>query len=259
MQSLSYISQIPSQLPNLSKESLDRPFNKSVYQVSTIGALLEGVYSSEISFSTLRRYGDFGIGTFNDLDGEAICLDGVFYQICSDGTINTVQKDWQTPFATVTFFQPDLISTVNCLDSFHTLELYLDSKLPSHNLLHAIRLDGEFTVVQARSVAKQVAPYRRLIDAVSEQQIFEFKKVEGTLVGFRFPSYMENINVPGYHFHFISADRQQGGHVMNVEIDYAVVQISSIPGFQMLLPEEKTFLQASLGHTNAKELEKIEK
>ena len=34
------------------------------------------------------------------------------------------------------------------------------------------------------------------------------------MLGFRFPDYVEGIEVAGYHLHFISADRSRGGHVL---------------------------------------------
>jgi acetolactate decarboxylase len=34
------------------------------------------------------------------------------------------------------------------------------------------------------------------------------------MLGFRFPTYAEGIEVAGYHLHFISADRSRGGHVL---------------------------------------------
>jgi acetolactate decarboxylase len=35
------------------------------------------------------------------------------------------------------------------------------------------------------------------------------------MLGFRFPSYAEGIEVGGYHLHFIDADRSRGGHVLD--------------------------------------------
>lgn len=34
------------------------------------------------------------------------------------------------------------------------------------------------------------------------------------MLGFRFPTYMEGLEVAGYHLHFISDDRSRGGHVL---------------------------------------------
>ena len=59
----------------------------AIYQYSTINALLEGEFDGDVTLSSLKNYGDFGIGTFNSLDGEMIFLDGVFYSAKSDGKI----------------------------------------------------------------------------------------------------------------------------------------------------------------------------
>ena len=46
----------------------------TVTQISTIDALLASVYDGQMSCGNLLKYGDFGIGTFDKLDGEMIVL-----------------------------------------------------------------------------------------------------------------------------------------------------------------------------------------
>ena len=58
----------------------------AVYQTSTMGALLDGVYDGDVTIAELLRHGDFGLGTFNHLDGEMLVLDGVCYQLRGDGS-----------------------------------------------------------------------------------------------------------------------------------------------------------------------------
>ena len=58
---------------------------REVYQTSTMGALLDGVYEGDVTTRELLRHGDFGLGTFNRLDGEMLVLDGVCYQLRGDG------------------------------------------------------------------------------------------------------------------------------------------------------------------------------
>jgi len=78
-----------------------------LYQTSLISALLEGIYEGDVTYGELRKHGDFGLGTFNQLDGEMVGFDGTFYQIRSDGSARCVTPDQKTPFAVVTFFEPD--------------------------------------------------------------------------------------------------------------------------------------------------------
>ena len=58
-------------------------------------------------------------------------------------------------------------------------------------------------------------PYRPLTEVVADQHVFELAEVAGTMLGFRFPAYVEGIEVAGYHLHFIDEDRRRGGHVLD--------------------------------------------
>jgi len=57
----------------------DARSHHTLFQTSTIDALLEGEYDGDISFAELEERGDFGLGTLEALDGEMIALDGGFY------------------------------------------------------------------------------------------------------------------------------------------------------------------------------------
>src|SRR5665647_3590613 len=70
-----------------------------LYQVSTINALLQGVYDGVIPIGELETHGDFGIGTFDGLEGEMLALDGNYYQIKTDGIAYPVSENMTTPFA----------------------------------------------------------------------------------------------------------------------------------------------------------------
>ena len=88
--------------------SVDNKKADKIYQVSTIDALLEGTYDGSLSFGELREHGNFGIGTFDHLDGEMIGLDGIFYQIRADGQVLQADDGMTTPFAAVCFFEPGI-------------------------------------------------------------------------------------------------------------------------------------------------------
>ena len=59
--------------------------------------------------------------------------------------------------------------------------------------------------------------WTRLIDAAKAQSEFVFADIEGTLVGLWSPGFSSAFSVAGYHLHFLSADRQHGGHLLDVE------------------------------------------
>jgi acetolactate decarboxylase len=186
-----------------------------LFQASTVGALLDGAFDGDLSFAELAEHGDLGLGTLNRLDGEMIALDGDFFRADVDGQIEPVPADARTPFAVVTRFEPAIDQRIEGGLSHDELLARLDSLLPAGASSCAIRLDGRFERVRARSVPAQSPPYRSLTEVVADQHVFELGDVEGTMLGFRFPAYAEGIEIGGYHLHFISADRTRGGHVLD--------------------------------------------
>jgi len=105
----------------------------------------------------------------------------------------------------------------------------------------------------------QSKPYPSLAEATSKQPTFEFHDVKGTLVGFWCPAYAQGINVPGYHLHFLTEDKQAGGHLLECRVQNARLEIDPTPGFNMVLPEGGDFSKADLSEDKSKELEKAEK
>jgi acetolactate decarboxylase len=224
-------------MPICTPGCLSSPQDRDVlFQTSTISALSEGDFDGTLTYGDLRQHGDFGLGTFDNLDGEMIALAGEFYQIKADGKANPVEDSMETPFAVVTFFEPDKTVSLDKMLDYEQLKQYLDSMLSARDIFYAIEVEGTFKYIKARSVSAQSKPYPSLAEALEGQTIFEFNDVTGTLVGFWCPTYVEGINVPGYHFHFITSDRQNGGHLLDCETDNAKVEIDYTSGsFVMLL------------------------
>lgn len=231
----------------------------AVFQISAIRPLLEGSYEGSFSYTCLRQYGDFGIGTFDNLDGEMIGFDNEFYQIKADGLVYRVNGLTKTGFAMVKFFRPDKKVFLKDEVDFAQLQLYIDKLLLSPNIIYAIKIEGKFPYIKTRSVPKQHKPYLPLAQVTKKQAVFEFKETRGLLIGFRFPPYFDGINVPGYHFHFISEDRKSGGHVLDCRLNNARVQIDDSFDFCVKLPESTDFLKMDLTKDNAAELRKAER
>jgi acetolactate decarboxylase len=81
---------------------------------------------------------------------------------------------------------------------------------------------------------------------VSQQQItFELRNVQGTLVGFRLPQYLGDVNVAGYHFHFLRSDRKAGGHLLDGVFLNPVVDVEALRDWQIMLPDNTAFDLAS--------------
>ena len=230
-----------------------------IFQYSAINALLEGVYDSDVTVEELSRHGNFGIGTFDGLDGEMILLDEDFYQIRADGNVYRVPDSMKTPFAVVTFFKGITVSYPQSSLDFQGLTNYIDSLIQTKNIFYAIRVDGLFKQVKTRSVSKQQKPYPRLVEALKKQPEFTLNNVRGTLVGFRCPAYVGGLNVPGYHLHFITKDRSAGGHVLGFQTDSVNVRIEGVNEFRMLLPRNESFYKSDLTGEKKGDLDKVEK
>ncbi len=230
-----------------------------LFQSSTLQALMAGVYDGDLTFQELARHGDFGLGTFEGLDGEMIALEGVFYQIKADGRVYPVAGSMKTPFAEVTFFKAGRTHMIEKPMDLRQLLEYVDRLLSSPNLPYAVRIDGLFPYVKTRSVPRQQKPYPPLAAAAAKQAVFELANVKGVIVAFRHPAYLAGVNLPGYHCHFITADRRAGGHLLDCRVEGATVAVDVLPNFWLRLPESGGFSRTDLTGDRRQELEKVEK
>jgi acetolactate decarboxylase len=185
----------------------------TLFQVSTSGALVQGIYKQAVSSTYLLNYGDFGLGTFDNLDGEMVVLEGAIYQVRGDGTVARIVDDKGTPFAVVVHFTPDLDQTIESVAIFEQLAGICDQYRDSNNLFYAFRIDGRFEHIHTRAM-RATLDRLPLAKAAAIQPEFDFKDIEGTLVGIWAPQLSSAFNVAGYHFHFLSQDRSKGGHLL---------------------------------------------
>ena len=225
-------------------EYLDMPLH-TLFQVSTSRALVQGTYSGAVTCETLLAHGDFGLGTFEGLDGEMVVVDGAAYRAAASGKVTKARGDSAAPFAVVTRFSPTMEQALPSISSFDELEKLCDGYRRSDNLFYAFRIDGTFKNVQTRAVSPP-KHHGNLLDAAKAQQEFKFTNVEGTLVGIYSPAFSEAFSVPGYHFHFLSSDRTEGGHLLEVAGDALRLQGEELNDFHLVLPENEEFLRVDL-------------
>jgi acetolactate decarboxylase len=231
-----------------------------LYQVSTIDALMQGVFDGVQTVGEIRKKGDFGIGTFDALDGEMIVLDGVVYQAKADGHIYKASDNQTTPFATVTYFDRDQAVTTDMPMNLSVFSSAMADKLPTGNMVYAVRMHGTFPTMKVRAIPAQHKPYPTLANASTNQSVYTYSDTTGTIVGFYTPVFFKGINVAGYHLHFISDDRKTGGHILdftvpaNTQVEYDVT-----PGFAMALPTTGDFTGVDLSQDMSGDLAKVEK
>ncbi|PKN18874.1 MAG: acetolactate decarboxylase [Deltaproteobacteria bacterium HGW-Deltaproteobacteria-6] len=228
-----------------------------LYISSPINALLEGLYRDDITIETLKEKGDFGIGTFNNLDGEMIALNGSFFHLDLNGDAYPAASGMKTPFATVCHFQPALTEEIAAPLSYAEFGEHLKRMLPSDNMFYAIHMEGRFQAVETRSVPR-TENYRPLSEATDHQKIRHFKEIEGHLVGFYTPSFMPSVNVPGYHFHFIDKTLSAGGHLLCCQPERLDIRLQIFFSMELTLPKTLDYLTVSFTRDAKKDLEKAE-
>ncbi len=229
----------------------------TLYQVSTATALVEGIYQGAVRVGTLREHGDLGLGTFEDLDGEMVVVDGQFFQVRSDGSARECGDDVLSPFAVVTRFAPETkVSLPECPDLSH-LTARFDALRHSDNVFFTLRVDGHFDYVHVRTMCRTEEGVP-LVEAAAVQPEFEFLDIAGTLVGFWTPESAKTLNVPGYHLHFLSTDHQNGGHLLQCRGSNLRLQIQRGGEYRLALPETEDFLKADLRRDPAADLAQAE-
>lgn len=246
-----------SKLPGSAHATGDR---EVLYQVSTIDALMQGVFDGVQTVGEIRKKGDFGIGTFDALDGEMIVLDGVVYQAKADGHIYTAADSQTTPFATVTYFDRDQAVTTGSPMNLSVFSSTMAGRLPTGNMVYAVRMHGTFPSMKVRAIPAQHRPYPTLAEASKNQSVYTYSDTTGTVVGFYTPVFFQGLNVAGYHLHFISDDRKTGGHILDLTVPAnTTVEYDITPGFAMALPTSGDFTGVDLSKDLSGDLAKIEK
>ena len=230
-----------------------------ITQVAIIDTLLGGMYDGSATVGQLKSWGNIGIGTMHQLDGEMLVVDGVVYQVKYDGTVNRPADSETIPFATVVNFVPTKKIQLKNIKSFKDFEKQVPQYIANRNVPVAIRFKGKFSFMHTRSVERQKKPYRPLIEASKNQAEFKFKNISGDMVGFLFPKYVKGMNVPGWHVHFVDKDRRCGGHILDFSLLEGELEICEIYDFRAIFPAGSDHLaKLDLNKDRGQELKKVE-
>jgi len=199
----------------------------ALFQVSTIDAVMAGCYNGTVSIQELRSHGDTGIGTTHGLDGELIADNGRFYLARASGGVISLNDTVTVPYASVGWFEPDRVVTVDRPLTADTFAAFFRECVPSADQWYLIRAEGRFGTMCTRSIPPQDLPYPPLPDAAAEQEIFFDNGSRGVLVGIWSPNASRGIAVPGLHLHYLSEDRRSGGHVLDFAMEEGTLEIDA--------------------------------
>ncbi|MCR5772713.1 MAG: acetolactate decarboxylase [Butyrivibrio sp.] len=234
-----------------------------MYQVSTLQALALGYTKGVITVDELKKEGDTGLGTFENVDGEMIVLDGHCYRAMEDGNVVEAAPDTGIPFAAVGKLLRGNTFELSEFSNIEALREELTKRIEEHfglNSMHVVRIDGEFSKIDARSEAPYRSQHISLKNLLEKtQKAFVFENICGSLVGVYFPDYMDGINMPGWHLHFLSDDKTKGGHVFDMSMKKGNVYLDKIASIKIDLPNEPAFDTYSLKAASDDEIKKVEK
>lgn len=235
---------------------------KAMFQVSTLQALSLGYTKKVITVGELLTHGSVGLGTFEDVNGEMIVLDGHCYQAGYDGSIAEADQSMGVPFAVVTECSAERSFSLDAIKNIDSLKTMLDLKIEEDfglNSMHIVRIDGEFERVRARSESSFRSQHVELKEILSgRQKDFEFDGIRGTIVALYFPDYMDGINAAGWHFHFLSEDRTKGGHVFDLSIRSGTVSFGKVSRIEIQFPKEAAFDTYDMKKSSAADIKAIE-
>jgi acetolactate decarboxylase len=223
----------------------------TLYQRSTIGALLAGIFDGDESVGELLKHGDFGLGTFNALDGEMVVLDGACHHLRSDGSVELANLAARTPFAAVTRFSAEHTLALSEPHARTEVAALIDSAGRSSNITLAVQITGHFASVKTRTVSAQKKPYPSLEEATRNEIELEFTGIDGTLLGFRTPEFEHSIGVAGYHLHFLDDTLSRGGHMLDFRLAHGTVELMELTEIHLSLPTRGAFLRANLDPEDA--------
>lgn len=233
-----------------------------MFQVSTLQSLLMGYTRPVITVGELLEHGNTGLGTFEDVDGEMIVAGGHCFQAHEDGSVTKASDDTGVPFASVAFLDEECTFELKDVEDIDALKDILNLKVEEWfgiNSMHIVRIDGEFEHVSARSESPFRSQHVALKDILSEtQKSFEFDDVEGTMICVYYPDYMDGINAPGWHLHFLSADRKKGGHTFDLKLRRGLAVMDKLPSIEIQLPTEPAFDTYSLKQAPNDDIKKVE-
>ena len=209
---------------------------KTLYQAGDLEYFALGNYEGILPSRELLAFGDTGIGTFHCANGEMIVLDRTVYQAAWSGCVYPAE-DMTTPLADIMFFEPVFECKFTHISSIEALKSMLMEivETKGKDLFYMAKITGNFKKIHVRSAYPQTKPFKPLeILLETDEVLFEHENLAGTIIGLYCPDSIGKLNSSGWHFHFISADKTKGGHLLDISFDKATVQIDLTDNFKLI-------------------------
>ncbi|KIO75461.1 hypothetical protein TH53_20520 [Pedobacter lusitanus] len=246
--------------PAVKSNGVQDTIPNTLFTVGIGGGLIGGLYDGFYPYKLLKKHGDFGLGAPDKLDGEIMVFQGKVYKTQHTGKTIPVDDQDLTSFSMVNFFHADRTLTppkgLNKTALFH----YLDSVLTNVNGMYAIHVKGKFKMVKTRAFPPVKAhQHTPLAEMLNLQQFFNHQDCQGDLIGYRLPYFMDNTNISGYHFHYLSDQKDAGGHIIDLLTDDIVIEINTLDSYTILPPATKDFEHFDFKKNREEDIKSVER
>ena len=225
--------------------------NESLTQFSTVNGLLVGLYDGMFSVEEVLARGNFGLGCPHAMEGEMLIHEHECFVAPANVPPRKMAKTETVAFAQVADFNPTIkLEVGNGVNKGLLAEILLESAA-TKNLFIGFRAVGKFTDLTIRQPPVDLEPpYPPMIEVLKTQTKLTYPEAEGTLLGFWTPSQYQGLSVAGIHMHFLQGDEVIGGHVMDLNIQSAILEIQVYNNFNLILPRSQKFLHKDMDYEN---------
>ncbi|MEP6616452.1 MAG: acetolactate decarboxylase [Ginsengibacter sp.] len=231
-----------------------------LFQYGLLNGFMGGLYDGVLSIDQLKKHGNFGLGAPDRLDGELVMEKGRIYQTQFTGKTFVPQNSTKSCLAMLCFFNADTAVRSHRSHDVKEAYMFIDSFLKNKNGMYAVRIKGQFEYVKTRAFPPVTSqPYPDITSLMDLQRFFELYKVKGVFVGFKLPSFLDEVSIPGYHFHFLSEDKINGGHVTDFTWKDVEIEIQELHQLQLLLPQTYDFRNFNFQKNRSADLKKLER
>lgn len=220
-------------------------------QFSVIDALVVGLFDGVFPVEEVAAAGDVGIGCGDSAEGELVVLDGVFRLFRGDDSVTVLDPDALLAFAEVARFSAAAPAAEVVVGSIDELLTEVGRLAGSENHVRGVRLRGRFGRVDLRRPLRQEKPYRTLAQTVDDQRESSAEDVEGTVVGFVAPHFLQGITVAGPHLHFVDDTGTVGGHVLGLGDVVGTLTVDVFTEIRIRLPDTAEYAAADLRSAEA--------
>lgn len=207
----------------------------TITQISTADVLERGDLRGRVVCNDLRRYGDFGYGVGERLEGQCILLDGRLHHVGADGRLDRPPAGASVAFASVSRFQWDQAITIRERTDLKKLGEAVSEVTGGERDPCALKLRGRFLEVRLFTLEATQTGRVSYKEAAGKRPVMAHEDIAGTILGYRMPSYMDGLVLPGYRLFFLSESLEFGGEVVDFTLQEGVTEIDTCSRLQILL------------------------